>query len=59
MNVDLATIQMHLDNFVTTQQGWYKILSGVTEIFAGKNTDAAKEIVEKAALGGAKDALSS
>lgn len=37
MNVDLATIQMHLDNFVNTQEGWYKVLSGVTEIFSGKN----------------------
>ena len=28
----LSTIQLHLDNFVNTQEGWYKILSGVTEI---------------------------
>lgn len=49
MNVDLATIQMHLDNFVNTQEGWYKVLSGVTKIFSGDlATDAAKDAVKDA-----------
>ena len=39
----LSTIQLHLDNFVNTQEGWYKILSGVTEIFSGKNLENAAE----------------
>ncbi|MER0070420.1 hypothetical protein ABRP93_04725 [Corynebacterium sp. KPL2850] len=47
MNVDLAAIQMHLDNFVNTQQGWYKVLSGVTEILSGQNLkDGAKELID-------------
>lgn len=59
MNVDLATIQMHLDNFVTTQEGWYKVLSGVTEIFSGKNLDKAGEAVKDAVLPDAFGKLSS
>ena len=50
MNVDLATIQMHLDNFVNTQQGWYKVLSGVTEILSFGNLEKAGETVKDAAV---------
>lgn len=52
MNFDLSTIQeylptiqLHLDNFVNTQEGWYKILSGVTEIFSGKNLENAVDVI--------------
>lgn len=41
----LSTIQLHLDNFVNTQQGWYKVLSGVTEIFSGKNLENAVDAI--------------
>ena len=41
----LSTIQLHLDNFVNTQEGWYKSLSGVTEIFSGKNLENAVDVI--------------
>ena len=41
----LSTIQLHLDNFVNTQDGWYTILSGVTEIFSGKNLENAVDVI--------------
>lgn len=44
----LSTIQLHLDNFVNTQEGWYKILSGVTEIFSGKNLENAGDEIKDA-----------
>lgn len=50
MNVDLATIQMHLDNFVNTQEGWYKVLSGVTDILSFGNLKDAGEVVKDAAV---------
>ncbi|MCG7241454.1 MULTISPECIES: hypothetical protein [Corynebacterium] len=47
MGIDLSTVQMHLDNFVDTQEGWYKILSGVTDILSGNNLkEAAKEPIK-------------
>lgn len=30
--MDLSTIQMHLDNFVDTWEGWGKIVDGLKEI---------------------------
>ncbi|MER0082050.1 hypothetical protein ABRP84_08075 [Corynebacterium sp. KPL2861] len=59
MNVDLATIQMHLDNFVNTQEGWYKVLSGVTEILSFGNLENAAETATEAALPDAITELSS
>lgn len=59
MNVDLATIQMHLDNFVNTQEGWYKVLSGVTEILSFGNLKNAAETATGAALPDAITELSS
>lgn len=29
--MDLSTIQMHLDNFVTTWEGWGKIVQGIQD----------------------------
>ncbi|MDK8585335.1 hypothetical protein Q0N36_10525 [Corynebacterium kefirresidentii] len=29
--MDLSTIQMHLDNFVTTWEGWSKIVQGIQD----------------------------
>jgi len=41
MDIDLSAVQMHLDNFVATQEGWYKVLSGITDILSGSNLKAA------------------
>lgn len=35
--MDLSTIQMHLDNFVNTWEGWYKVANAIT----GAGNDAA------------------
>lgn len=32
--MDLSLIQTHLDNFVTTWQGWGKVVKGLKGIFA-------------------------
>ncbi|EET76360.1 hypothetical protein ACLI1L_002241 [Corynebacterium sp. LaCa117] len=28
--MDLSTIQMHLDNFVNTWEGWHKVVEGLS-----------------------------
>lgn len=33
--MDLSTIQMHLDNFVNTWEGWHKIFTALADINGG------------------------
>ncbi len=33
--MDLSTIQMHLDNFVNTWEGWGKVFEGLANINGG------------------------
>ena len=37
--MDLSLIQTHLDNFVTTWQGWGKVVEGLKGIFELKEQD--------------------
>lgn len=41
--MDISTIQMHLNNFVDTWQGWHKVLEGLHKVF-NYNWDVLKEV---------------
>lgn len=39
MPFDLDTIVLHIDNFVTTWEGWNDVFSGLNEFFFGDGED--------------------
>lgn len=43
MPFDLDTIVLHIDNFVTTWEGWGDVFSGLNEFLFGDDKDGGRE----------------
>ncbi|WP_299138413.1 hypothetical protein [uncultured Corynebacterium sp.] len=45
--MDLSTIQMHLENFVNTWEGWHKVVEGLSDLAGFIANDALPALSSK------------